>query len=58
MPLIFALDALQGLHPRKYPTEPVVKAVESAVQVIEKELGPALKSDEGATITGLLTKLA
>ena len=60
MPLMYALDALQGLDPREYktePVEPVVRVVTSAIHVVQTELGPLLDSDEGAAIKGLLAKV-
>jgi hypothetical protein len=57
MPLIFALDALQGLHPRQHATGSVERDVTSAINVVHTELGPLLDSDEGAAVKRLLAKV-
>ena len=57
MPLIFALDALQGLHPRQHATGSVERDVTSAVNVVHTELGSLLDSDEGAAVKRLLAKV-
>ena len=56
MPLIYALDALQGLHPRKYRTDVVEAAVTSAIEVVKKDLGSLPDSEAGTTIARLLAK--
>jgi hypothetical protein len=57
MPLMYALDALQGLHPGQSATEPVERAVTSAINVVRTELDPLRDSNEGAAIKRTLDKV-
>jgi hypothetical protein len=54
MPLIYALDALQGLHPHEHKTEQVERAVSRSIQVVRTELGPLTDPDKSAAIERLL----
>jgi hypothetical protein len=58
MPLICALDALQGLHPRNHPTPAVDRAMASAIGVVNAELNVLPPSDERDDIRRLLAKLS
>ena len=49
MPLIYALDALQGLHSNEHKTPTVERAVTSAIDVVKTGLGQ-LESEEASDI--------